>query len=57
MAMATKRPTLRDQLEELRHEIANMKARLDALELVARRPKIARVILPSRPAEVSGGSS
>jgi hypothetical protein len=47
--MATKRPTLREQLEELRHDLANVKARLDALELVAQRPKIARVIHdPSR---------
>jgi hypothetical protein len=54
--MSTKRPTLRDQLEELQHEIANLQARVDALELIAQRPKIARVILPARPAEAGGGS-
>jgi hypothetical protein len=42
--MATKRRTLRDQLEELQHEVANMKARLDVLE----RPRVAKVIFPSR---------
>jgi hypothetical protein len=46
--MATKRPTLRELLEHLQHEIADVKARLAVLE----RPKIACVIRdPSRPAE------
>jgi hypothetical protein len=42
--MATKRPTLRDQLEELQREIGTIKQRLDVLE----KPKIARVVLPPR---------
>jgi hypothetical protein len=43
--MATKQPTVREQLEKLQHEIANVKARLDALE----RPKVAKVVFdPSR---------
>jgi hypothetical protein len=49
--MATKRNkvTLREQLEQMRHDFANLQARVDALELVAQRPKIARVIHdPSR---------
>ena len=51
--MATKRPTLRELLEHLQHEIADVKARLAVLE----RPKIARVIRdPSRPAEVGGAT-
>jgi hypothetical protein len=44
MKRKSKDKTLRDLLEELQHEVANVKARLDALE----RPKIARVILPAR---------
>jgi hypothetical protein len=51
--MATKRPTLRELLEHLQHEIADVKARLAVLE----RPKIACVIRdPSRPAEVGGAT-
>jgi hypothetical protein len=53
MAKRSNKVTLRELIEELRHDLANVKARLDALE----RPKIARVIRdPSRPAEVGSGS-
>jgi hypothetical protein len=46
--MATKRKTVREEIAELReathHEFVIIRAQLDRIELVTRRPRIARVI-------------
>jgi hypothetical protein len=57
--MVTKQPTVRELLLELRHELrdglADIRRRLDELEVIAQRPRVARVIDPARPVESNGG--
>jgi len=56
--MVTKKraPALHKLVEKLQREVEEMRAGLDKLEKIAKRPKVAKVIFPPR-TEPGGGTS